>query len=72
MTIAEMVVLAAVLLVLVWLLRPLQRRVRDGIERLFMRRRYGKVIEGKFRTVDGEAKKPGRAGDGDGPEGGQT
>jgi hypothetical protein len=53
-----MVVVGVVLLLLVWLLRPLQHWVRDGIERLFMRRRYGKVIEGKFRSVGGNEKPP--------------
>jgi hypothetical protein len=59
MTVAEMVVLAGVLVLLVWLLRPLQHWVRDGLERLFLRGRYGKVIEGKFRSVKGEEKPPG-------------
>jgi hypothetical protein len=58
MTLAEMVVLVVVLLVLVWLLRPLQHWVRDGIERVFLRRRYGKVIEGRFRSVKGDEEPP--------------
>jgi hypothetical protein len=58
MTVAEMVVLAAVVLLLVWALRPLQHWVRDGLERLFLRGRYGKVIEGKFRTVKTDEKPP--------------
>jgi hypothetical protein len=58
MTVAEMVVLAVVLVLLVWLLRPLQHWVRDGLERLFLRGRYGKVIEGKFRSVKKEEEKP--------------
>jgi hypothetical protein len=56
MTVAEMVVLGAVLLLIVWLLRPLQHWVRDAIERIFMRGRYGKVIEGRFRSVKTEEK----------------
>jgi hypothetical protein len=58
MTLAEMVVLALVLLALVWGLRPLQRWVRDGLERLFLRRRHGKVIEGKFRSVPSDPRPP--------------
>ena len=51
MTAAEVVVLVAVLGLLVWLLRPLQRVVRNRIERWLLRGRHGKVIEGRFRTV---------------------
>jgi hypothetical protein len=51
MTAAELVVLAAVLALLVWLLRPLQRLVRNLIERWLLRGRHGKVIEGRFKTV---------------------
>jgi hypothetical protein len=51
MTAAELVVLGAVLGLLVWLLRPLQRLVRDLIERWLLRGRHGKVIEGRFKTV---------------------
>jgi hypothetical protein len=58
MTVAEMVVLGAVLVLLIWLLKPLQRWVRDWIERIFLRGRYGKVIEGKFRSVKTEEKPP--------------
>jgi hypothetical protein len=58
MTIAEMVVLAAVLLGLIWALRPLQRRVRNGLERLFLRGRHGRVIEGKFRSVPSDKTGP--------------
>jgi hypothetical protein len=59
MTLAEMVVLVLVLLALVWVLRPLQRRVRNGLERLLLRRRHGRVIEGKFRSVPSEPSRPG-------------
>ena len=52
MTAAELVILAAVVLLLTWMLRPLQRVVRNFVERLLLRRRHGKVIEGRFRTVD--------------------
>jgi hypothetical protein len=58
MTVAEMVILVLVLLALVWLLRPLQHWVRDGVERFFLKRRHGKVIEGKFRSVPGEQTRP--------------
>jgi hypothetical protein len=51
MTIAELVILGAVLALLVWILRPLQRRVRNLIERWMLRRRHGKVIEGRFRAI---------------------
>jgi len=68
MTVAEMVVLAVVLLLLLWLLKPLQRLVRDGLERLFLRRRYGKVIEGKFRTVKNDENPP-QAGPDEPPNG---
>jgi hypothetical protein len=51
MTVAEMVVLVVALLLLVWALRPLQHWVRDRLERLFLKRRHGRVIEGKFRSV---------------------
>jgi hypothetical protein len=67
MTVAEMVVLGIVLLLLVWLLRPLQHWVRDRLERLFLRGRYGKVIEGKFRAVKDEKRPP----DADHPNGEQ-
>jgi hypothetical protein len=32
--------------------------VRDGVERFFLKRRHGKVIEGKFRSVPGEQTRP--------------
>jgi len=54
MTVAEWIVLAAVLGLLVWLLRPLQRAVRNRIERWMLRSRHGKVIEGRFKTVTTE------------------
>lgn len=51
-TIAELLVLGAILALLIWLLRPLQRLVRNGLERWTLRRRYGKVIEGRFRATE--------------------
>ena len=53
-TAAELVVLGAVLALLVWLLRPLQRAVRNLIERWLLRGRHGRVIEGRFRAVPKE------------------
>lgn len=51
MTIAELAVLGAVLALLLWVFRPLQRWVRKRVERLMLRGKHGKVIEGRFRTV---------------------
>jgi hypothetical protein len=51
MTVAELAVLGAVLALLLWLFRPLQRRVRNRIERWLLSGRHGKVIEGRFRSV---------------------
>jgi len=50
-TVAELVVLAGVLACLLWLLRPLQRAVRNRIERWLLRGRHGKVTEGRFRVI---------------------
>jgi hypothetical protein len=66
MTAAELVILAAVVLLLTWMLRPLQRMVRNFVERLLLRRRHGKVIEGRFRTVG-----PNDSGDGNDPGSGR-
>jgi hypothetical protein len=52
MTVAELLVLGVVVLLLTRALRPVQRRVRNFVERLLLRRRHGKVIEGRFRAVD--------------------
>ncbi|MHB1846298.1 MAG: hypothetical protein ACYCWW_15855 [Deltaproteobacteria bacterium] len=49
--IAELVVLVALLAGLMWLLRPLRRRVTDWVARRTMRGRYGVVVEGKFRAA---------------------
>jgi hypothetical protein len=51
MTVAELVVLGAVLALLLWFLRPLQRVVRNRLERWVLGRRHGRVIEGRFRSV---------------------
>ncbi len=52
MDLAEVVIFLAVVLLLTWLLRPLQRLVRNFVERLLLRRGHGKVIEGRFRSVE--------------------
>jgi hypothetical protein len=51
MTAAELVILGAVLAGLLWLFRPLQRLVRNLIERWLLRGRHGKIIEGRFKVV---------------------
>jgi hypothetical protein len=51
MTVAELVILGGILVGLLWLLRPLQRLVRNVIERWLLRSRHGKVIEGRFKVV---------------------
>jgi hypothetical protein len=51
MTLAELVVLGAVLGLLLWLFRPLQRKVRNRIERWLLSGRHGKVVEGRFKSI---------------------
>jgi hypothetical protein len=51
MTVAEVLVLLAILGAILWLLAPLRRWIRRRLERRFMRGRYGEVIEAKFRSV---------------------
>ena len=48
-TLAELLVLGLVVAGLMWLLSPLRRWIRNGLERRLMRRRHGEVIEAKFR-----------------------
>jgi hypothetical protein len=62
MTAAELVVLLAFGVLVLWLLRPLQRRVRNLVERMMLRARHGKVIEGRFRPVNGGNDDPNRGG----------
>jgi hypothetical protein len=50
-TIAEMLVLLAIVGAIVWLLAPLRRWIRRRLERRFSRARYGEVIEARFRPV---------------------
>ncbi len=54
MTVAELVILGAVLAGMLWLFRPLQRLVRNLIERWLLRSRHGKIIEGRFKVVPKE------------------
>ena len=57
-TVAELAILALVWFLLVWLLRPLQRAVRNRVERFGLRRRHGQVIEGRFKPVAVAPKEP--------------
>ncbi len=51
MTLAELVILGVALAGLLWIFRPLQRLVRNLIERWLLRSRHGRIIEGRFKVV---------------------
>jgi hypothetical protein len=50
-TVAELLVLLALVGAILWLLAPLRRWIRRRLERRSQHGRYGEVIEAKFRPV---------------------